>query len=68
MRRCIRLAAADLFFAATIVADGTNGPDGHHPGYISERIVAALAGADLDAFAANAAKYMAPEFYRAAKE
>ena len=54
------LAAAGFVLAATIVPGAAQtGPDDTIPAKVSERIVAALAVADLDAFAADAAKYMA---------
>ena len=61
MRRlAYALAAAGFVLAATIVPGAAQtGPDDTIPAKVSERIVAALAVADLDAFAADAAKYMA---------
>ena len=61
MRRLAHaLIAAGFALAATIgVGAAQTGPDEAIPAKISEQIVADLAGADLDAFAADAAKYMA---------
>jgi hypothetical protein len=61
MRRlAYALMAAGVFFAATIAAGSAQGaPDDTIPAKASERIVADLAAADLDAFAVDAAKYMA---------
>jgi hypothetical protein len=61
-RRAHSLTAAGLVFAAMIVgAVAQTGPDETIPAKVSERIVADLAGADLDAFAADTSKYMAPD-------
>ena len=61
MRRlAYSLTAAGLFLAATIGLGAAQGaPDDAIPAKASERIVADLAAADLDAFATDAAKYMA---------
>ena len=60
MRRlAYSLTAAGLFFAATIGLGAAQGaPDDTIPAKASERIVADLAAADLDAFATDASKYM----------
>ena len=63
MRRLAHaLIAAGYVFAATIgVGAAQTGPDETIPGKVSERIVADLAAADLDAFAADTSKYMTPD-------
>ena len=54
------LTVAGLMLVATIAAGSPQGaPDDTIPAKASERIVADLAVADLDAFAVDAAKYMA---------
>ena len=61
MRRlAYSLTAAGFVLAATIVLGAAQtGRDDTIPATVSERIVAALAAADLDGFAADASKYMA---------
>ena len=61
MRRlAYSLTAAGFVLAATLVPGAAQtGRDDTIPATVSERIVAALAAADLDGFAADAAKYMA---------
>ncbi len=63
MRRLALLFTATGFVltAATAVGVAQTGPDATIPAKVSERIVADLARSDLNAFAADAAKYMAPE-------
>src|SRR5438445_1518782 len=60
MRLVYTVTVAGLMLVATIVTGAAQGaPDDTIPAKASERIVAALAAADLDAFATDAAKYMA---------
>jgi hypothetical protein len=61
MRRLVyTLTVAGFVLVATICAGAAQGaPDDTIPAKASERIIAALAAADLDAFATDAAKYMA---------
>ena len=61
MRRLAHALIAAGFVVAAMIGGGAaqTGPDETIPAKISERIIADLAGGDLDAFAADAAKYMA---------
>jgi hypothetical protein len=63
MRRLARsvTAAGVVFAAAMAVAAAQTGPDETIPAKVSERIVADLAAADLDAFATDISKYMTPD-------
>jgi len=62
MRRLVLLltAAGLILPAATGVGVAQTGPDATIPANVSARIVADLAHGDLNAFAADAAKYMGP--------
>ena len=61
-RVAVLLTAAGLgLAAATVAAVAQTDPDAAIPAKASERIVADLARSDLNTFAADAAKYMAPE-------
>ena len=61
MRRTAPFFIAAAFVIATMIRAAQGGPDATIPAKASEGIVADLARADLNAFAANAAKYMAPD-------
>jgi hypothetical protein len=60
MRRLTHaLALAGLTLLVGTTAGGAAGPDPALPATVSEKIIADLGRADLDAFAADASKYMA---------
>src|SRR5207244_9726512 len=60
MRRLTQaLTLAGLALLAGTAAGGAAGPDPTLPATVSEKIIADLARADLDAFAVDASKYMA---------
>jgi hypothetical protein len=61
MRRLTHiLALAGLALTATMGAGVAAGPDPALPAAVSDKIVADLARADLETFAVDASKYMAP--------